>query len=65
MSKEGIQYLDFEPSEREWFFSVAGELSCFVCKEVFDDPVVVSCGHVFCHDCVKPKVEYIFLMGVM
>nr|XP_043904066.1 nuclear factor 7, ovary-like [Solea senegalensis] len=29
------------------------DLYCPVCKEVFRDPVVLSCSHSFCKDCVK------------
>uniref|UniRef100_A0A3Q2DK82 Uncharacterized protein n=1 Tax=Cyprinodon variegatus TaxID=28743 RepID=A0A3Q2DK82_CYPVA len=29
------------------------ELFCSVCNEVFKDPVVLSCGHSFCKECLK------------
>ncbi|XP_039972091.1 nuclear factor 7, ovary-like [Xiphias gladius] len=29
------------------------DLSCPVCHDVFKDPVVLSCSHSFCKDCVK------------
>uniref|UniRef100_A0AAQ6IKK2 Uncharacterized protein n=1 Tax=Anabas testudineus TaxID=64144 RepID=A0AAQ6IKK2_ANATE len=29
------------------------DLCCPVCKEVFSDPVVLSCSHSFCKDCLK------------
>ncbi|XP_059186213.1 E3 ubiquitin-protein ligase TRIM39-like [Centropristis striata] len=29
------------------------DLSCPVCQEIFNDPVVLSCSHSFCKDCVQ------------
>ncbi|XP_056292398.1 nuclear factor 7, brain-like [Pseudoliparis swirei] len=29
------------------------DLSCSVCHDVFKDPVVLSCSHSFCRDCLK------------
>ncbi|XP_029136888.2 nuclear factor 7, ovary-like [Labrus bergylta] len=29
------------------------ELTCPVCHEMFEDPVVLSCSHSFCKDCLK------------
>uniref|UniRef100_A0A669EQV0 RING-type domain-containing protein n=1 Tax=Oreochromis niloticus TaxID=8128 RepID=A0A669EQV0_ORENI len=29
------------------------DLCCPVCKEVFRDPVILSCSHSFCKDCLK------------
>ncbi|XP_060947067.1 nuclear factor 7, ovary-like [Limanda limanda] len=29
------------------------DLCCCVCRDVFTDPVVLSCSHSFCKDCVK------------
>ncbi|XP_042366846.1 nuclear factor 7, ovary-like [Plectropomus leopardus] len=29
------------------------DLCCPVCQDVFQDPVVLSCGHSFCKDCLK------------
>ncbi|XP_068450293.1 E3 ubiquitin-protein ligase TRIM39-like [Clinocottus analis] len=34
--------------------SRSGEgLSCSVCQDIFKDPVVLSCSHSFCRDCLK------------
>lgn len=32
------------------------QFRCFVCKEVFTDPVSTPCGHNFCKNCVPPNV---------
>uniref|UniRef100_A0AAZ1WXI2 RING-type domain-containing protein n=1 Tax=Oreochromis aureus TaxID=47969 RepID=A0AAZ1WXI2_OREAU len=29
------------------------DLCCPVCQEVFRDPVILSCSHSFCKDCLK------------
>ncbi|KAK9538236.1 hypothetical protein VZT92_004719 [Zoarces viviparus] len=29
------------------------DLSCSVCQDIFKDPVVLSCSHSFCRDCLK------------
>uniref|UniRef100_A0A8C6WIU0 RING-type domain-containing protein n=1 Tax=Neogobius melanostomus TaxID=47308 RepID=A0A8C6WIU0_9GOBI len=29
------------------------DLSCSICQEVYDNPVVLSCSHSFCEDCIK------------
>ncbi|ETE56791.1 Zinc finger protein RFP, partial [Ophiophagus hannah] len=28
------------------------EVTCSICLEYFRDPVILQCGHNFCHDCV-------------
>ncbi|XP_008406574.1 tripartite motif-containing protein 35-like [Poecilia reticulata] len=33
--------------------SLEEDLCCSVCKEVFKDPVVLSCSHSFCKECLK------------
>ncbi|KAG9471130.1 hypothetical protein GDO78_015701 [Eleutherodactylus coqui] len=30
----------------------AEELTCLLCSELFKDPVMVECGHNFCHNCI-------------
>ncbi|XP_076141453.1 E3 ubiquitin-protein ligase TRIM4-like [Alosa pseudoharengus] len=29
------------------------ELSCPVCRELFSDPLLLSCGHSFCRSCLE------------
>lgn len=29
------------------------DLSCPVCKDIFKDPVILSCKHSFCNDCLQ------------
>ncbi|XP_015233346.1 PREDICTED: E3 ubiquitin-protein ligase TRIM39-like [Cyprinodon variegatus] len=33
--------------------SPEAELFCSICDEIFKDPVVLSCGHSFCKECLK------------
>uniref|UniRef100_A0A8B9JSX1 Uncharacterized protein n=1 Tax=Astyanax mexicanus TaxID=7994 RepID=A0A8B9JSX1_ASTMX len=33
--------------------SLRKDLSCPVCYDVFNDPVILSCGHSFCKTCIK------------
>uniref|UniRef100_UPI0037E8FCBF nuclear factor 7, ovary-like n=1 Tax=Semicossyphus pulcher TaxID=241346 RepID=UPI0037E8FCBF len=35
------------------FSQSEGDLSCSVCREIFKDPVVLSCSHSFCKDCLQ------------
>ncbi|KAJ8259418.1 hypothetical protein GJAV_G00169040 [Gymnothorax javanicus] len=35
------------------FSLLEAELSCPVCSEIFRDPVILSCSHSFCKDCVQ------------
>ncbi|XP_067360750.1 E3 ubiquitin-protein ligase TRIM39-like [Channa argus] len=34
-------------------FHLDEDLSCPICHEVFEDPVILSCSHSFCRSCVK------------
>jgi hypothetical protein len=33
------------------------ELTCIVCKSLFEDPVVLKCGHAFCRICITQWIE--------
>ncbi|KAJ3588688.1 hypothetical protein NHX12_009542 [Muraenolepis orangiensis] len=35
------------------FSTLVDELSCSVCRDIFRDPVVLSCSHSFCKECLK------------
>uniref|UniRef100_A0A8C2WJG7 RING-type domain-containing protein n=1 Tax=Cyclopterus lumpus TaxID=8103 RepID=A0A8C2WJG7_CYCLU len=41
------------------------DLSCSICQDVFKDPVVLSCSHSFCKDCLKKMVERETNSGVL
>ena len=32
-------------------------LICSICKKVFNNPVLLDCGHTFCYDCIKKKLK--------
>uniref|UniRef100_A0A914HK25 RING-type domain-containing protein n=1 Tax=Globodera rostochiensis TaxID=31243 RepID=A0A914HK25_GLORO len=32
----------------------ADELCCFLCKNMFNEPLILSCGHSFCRHCIQP-----------
>ena len=32
-------------------------LICFICKKVFNNPVLIDCGHTFCYSCLKQKLK--------
>ncbi|XP_034532846.1 tripartite motif-containing protein 35-like [Notolabrus celidotus] len=36
-------------------FSKAGDYYCSICKDIFKDPVVLTCSHNFCKDCLKRR----------
>ncbi|XP_077312578.1 E3 ubiquitin-protein ligase TRIM39-like [Lithobates pipiens] len=29
------------------------QVTCFVCTKIFTEPVILTCGHNFCHDCIS------------
>lgn len=45
------------PSSSLSIVSVAEELTCSICQEVFNKPVTESCGHSFCKDCIDTWAE--------
>ncbi|KAM4691173.1 E3 ubiquitin/ISG15 ligase TRIM25-like [Rhinophrynus dorsalis] len=36
---------------------ITRELICFLCREMFRDPVSLSCGHSFCGDCIREAMD--------
>ncbi|CAI5669864.1 unnamed protein product [Oreochromis niloticus] len=41
------------PLKEQWAGRSEEDLCCPVCQEVFRDPVLLSCSHSFCEDCLK------------
>ncbi len=35
--------------------SLSEDFSCPVCNEIFKDPVVLSCSHSVCKECLQPR----------
>mmetsp|Transcript_3818 Transcript_3818/g.10840 ORF Transcript_3818/g.10840 Transcript_3818/m.10840 type:complete len:333 (-) Transcript_3818:1899-2897(-) len=31
--------------------------ACFLCRKAFDDPIVTTCGHYFCQDCLQDHFQ--------
>ena len=36
---------------------ISPHLICFICKKVFNNPVLIDCGHTFCYSCLIQKLE--------
>ena len=36
---------------------ISPHLICSICKKVFNNPVLLDCGHTFCYDCIKKKLK--------
>ena len=36
---------------------ISPHLICFICKKVFNNPVLIDCGHTFCYSCLKQKLK--------
>lgn len=58
-SNLNVQASDLEISESATLFcsSVSEKLLCRLCIKVFKDPVITSCGHTFCQQCVLRNPE--------
>ena len=36
---------------------ISPHLICFICKKVFNNPVLIDCGHTFCYSCIIKKLK--------
>ena len=36
---------------------ISPHLICFICKKVFNNPVLIDCGHTFCYSCLTQKLK--------
>ena len=36
---------------------ISRHLICSLCKKVFNNPVLIDCGHTFCYDCIYQKLK--------
>ena len=36
---------------------ISRHLICSLCKKVFNNPVLIDCGHTFCYDCIAQKLK--------
>ena len=36
---------------------ISRHLICNICKKVFNNPVLLDCGHTFCFDCINQKLK--------
>ena len=36
---------------------ISPHLICFICKKVFNNPVLIDCGHTFCYSCLTKKLK--------
>uniref|UniRef100_A0A8C7Z6E9 RING-type domain-containing protein n=1 Tax=Oryzias sinensis TaxID=183150 RepID=A0A8C7Z6E9_9TELE len=37
--------------------TLAQELSCPICLQLYQDPVVLPCGHNYCRDCISKSSD--------
>ena len=44
-------------SQIDMYETIKDELDCPICKETFSHPKSLSCGHVFCFECLKLQVK--------
>ncbi|KJX95545.1 hypothetical protein TI39_contig4106g00021 [Zymoseptoria brevis] len=48
-------YLSSLPSPNRLF---TAQEECTHCKDIFEDPVILSCGHVFCRECIHSWLAF-------
>ena len=36
---------------------ISRHLICSLCKKVFNNPILIDCGHTFCYDCITKKLK--------